>query len=54
RVSTTMSSLPQELIDRIIDEFHNSSQDLNTLSLVGRSWLQRARFHIFRYLTLVP
>ncbi|KAJ3845424.1 hypothetical protein F5878DRAFT_599520 [Lentinula raphanica] len=49
-----MSSLPQELIDRIIDEFHDSSQDLNTLSLVGRSWLQRARFHLFRYLTLVP
>ncbi|KAJ3712599.1 hypothetical protein C8R42DRAFT_780378 [Lentinula raphanica] len=49
-----MTRLPQELIDRFIDEFHDSIKDLKVLSLVATSWLQRARYHLFRSLTLVP
>ncbi|KAF8830831.1 hypothetical protein F5879DRAFT_179705 [Lentinula edodes] len=43
----TMPDLPQELIDRFID-------DLKNLSLVSKSWLPRARYHIFRFITLAP
>ncbi|KAJ3712608.1 hypothetical protein C8R42DRAFT_686369 [Lentinula raphanica] len=48
--TTTMSDLPQEIIDHIIDEFHHSAKELKNLSLVGKSWLPRARYHLFRYL----
>ncbi|KAJ3763705.1 hypothetical protein EV360DRAFT_66095 [Lentinula raphanica] len=49
-----MSHLPQELIDRFIDEFQDSVNDLKVLSLVGRSWLHRARYHLFPSLVLIP
>ncbi|KAJ3713105.1 hypothetical protein C8R42DRAFT_685219 [Lentinula raphanica] len=49
-----MLYLPQELVDRIIDEFYDSFGDLKNLSLVARSWLHRARCHLFRSLTLNP
>ncbi|KAJ3967662.1 hypothetical protein EV361DRAFT_871469 [Lentinula raphanica] len=49
-----MFDLPQELIDRFIDEFHNSARELKTLSLVDKRWLHRARTHLFRNLTLMP
>ncbi|KAJ3817792.1 hypothetical protein F5880DRAFT_1332827 [Lentinula raphanica] len=49
-----MFDLPQEFIDRFIDEFHDSNKDLKALSLVRRSWQHRARYHLFRSLTLMP
>ncbi|KAJ3995814.1 hypothetical protein F5050DRAFT_1808306 [Lentinula boryana] len=49
-----MSDLPQEVIDRIIDELSNSIEDLRNLSLVCRPWLRRARYHLFRSITLGP
>ncbi|KAJ3770118.1 hypothetical protein FB446DRAFT_847231 [Lentinula raphanica] len=49
-----MFDLPQELIDRFIDEFHDSNEDLKALSLVSRSWLHHARYHLFRSLALMP
>lgn len=49
-----MSDLPQELIDCIVDELSESSEDLRSLSLVGRAWLLRARYHLFRSITLAP
>ncbi|KAJ3818368.1 hypothetical protein F5878DRAFT_665668 [Lentinula raphanica] len=49
-----MSQLPQELIDRLVDEFQDDCTNLKVLSLVGRSWLPRARYHLFRSLTLTP
>ncbi|KAJ3775545.1 hypothetical protein FB446DRAFT_724929 [Lentinula raphanica] len=49
-----MSHLPQELIDRFIDEAQDSVNDLKVLSLVGRSWLHRARYHLFPSLVLIP
>ncbi|KAJ3913835.1 hypothetical protein F5877DRAFT_83402 [Lentinula edodes] len=49
-----MPDLPQELIDRFIDEFLYSIDDLKNLSLVSKSWLHRARYYIFRCITLAP
>ncbi|KAJ3863140.1 hypothetical protein EV359DRAFT_21196, partial [Lentinula novae-zelandiae] len=50
----TMPDLPQELIDRFIDNFLHSIDDLKNLSLVSKSWLPRARYYIFRFITLAP
>ncbi|KIK71650.1 hypothetical protein GYMLUDRAFT_33808 [Collybiopsis luxurians FD-317 M1] len=44
--------LPQELCDLLIDESSDSSDALKTLSLVHRSWLPRARKHLFHRLHL--
>ncbi|KAJ3994968.1 hypothetical protein F5050DRAFT_1770450 [Lentinula boryana] len=49
-----MSNLPQEIIDRFIDEFFNSIENLKNLSLVNSSWVHRARYHLFRFITLGP
>ncbi|KAJ3817794.1 hypothetical protein F5880DRAFT_1511488 [Lentinula raphanica] len=49
-----MTHLPQEIINRFIDEFYDSVKDLKILTLVAKSWLHRARQHLFRSLTLVP
>ncbi|KAJ4465265.1 hypothetical protein C8J55DRAFT_528839 [Lentinula edodes] len=49
-----MLDLPQELIDHFIDGFFDSIDDLKNLSLVSKSWLPRARYHIFRFITLAP
>ncbi|KIK54919.1 hypothetical protein GYMLUDRAFT_76827 [Collybiopsis luxurians FD-317 M1] len=46
--------IPQELIDRFIDELSESTQDLKSIALVGRPWLSRARYHLFRFITLAP
>ncbi|KAJ3856457.1 hypothetical protein EV368DRAFT_61675 [Lentinula lateritia] len=49
-----MPDLPQELIDRFVDDHSESTEDLKNLSLVGRCWLHRARNHLFRLITLAP
>ncbi|KAJ3805852.1 hypothetical protein F5876DRAFT_81330 [Lentinula aff. lateritia] len=49
-----MPDLPQELIDRFVDDHSESTEDLKNLSLVGRCWLHRARYHLFRLITLAP
>lgn len=49
-----MPDLPQELIDRFVDDHSESTEDLKNLSLVGRCWLHRARYNLFRLITLAP
>lgn len=46
----TMSSLPQELIDKIIDEVsqHESAHDLRACCLVQKRWVERSRRHLFK------
>ncbi|KAK0486737.1 hypothetical protein EDD18DRAFT_1466815 [Armillaria luteobubalina] len=44
--------LPQELVDRIVDELENDNSTLRNLLLVSRSFRERARYHIFRVFTL--
>ncbi|KAK0454224.1 uncharacterized protein EV420DRAFT_605893 [Desarmillaria tabescens] len=51
-------SLPQELIDAIIDEIYNNSDTktarriLKSCSLISRIFLRRAREHLFRHITI--
>lgn len=42
-------SLPQEMIDHIIDFLHDDSVTLNRCCLVSRSWIKPTRTHIFNY-----
>ncbi|KAJ3980391.1 hypothetical protein F5890DRAFT_1541729 [Lentinula detonsa] len=49
-----MPDIPQDLTDRFIDELSNSIEDLRNLSLVCKPWLRRARYHLFRSITLGP
>lgn len=39
--------IPNELLDRIIDHLHNDFPSLKSWALVSKSWLPRARFHLF-------
>ncbi|KAG6828472.1 hypothetical protein H0H92_007838 [Tricholoma furcatifolium] len=48
----TNSSLPDELIDLIIDLLANNEDDLQTCSLVCRSWLTRSRYYLFSDIVL--
>lgn len=41
-------TFPQELIDRIIDVHWCAEDEQKTYSLVYKSWLERARRHLFR------
>ncbi|KAF9029972.1 hypothetical protein BDZ89DRAFT_687471 [Hymenopellis radicata] len=41
-------TLPQELIDNIIDHLHDSPRDLKTCSLVSHSFYPRSLFHLFQ------
>lgn len=45
-------SVPQELVDNIIDEIYDSRDDLKACSLVCWAWLPRSRFHLHRTVTL--
>ncbi|KAK0454225.1 uncharacterized protein EV420DRAFT_605909 [Desarmillaria tabescens] len=51
-------SLPQELIDAIIDEIHNDSdpktvqRTLKLCNLIGRIFVRRTREHLFRHITI--
>ena len=45
---TTMScSLPPEMLDQVVDQLHDDSTTLEICSLVSKSWIQRARKHLF-------
>ncbi|KAJ3984930.1 hypothetical protein F5890DRAFT_1229062 [Lentinula detonsa] len=49
-----MPDFPQELIDRFVDEFSDSTEHLKNLSLVGWPWVHRARYYLFSCITLAP
>lgn len=40
-------SLPPEILDLIIDNLHDEPTTLKTCSVVSKSWIQRARKHLF-------
>ena len=55
RSTSTMPDLPQELIDKIIDEVAQQgplTRTLYTCSLVQKRWVKRCRSHLFRSLSL--
>jgi len=49
-----MSDLPQELIDKIVDEVsrHNSTHALRACCLVQKRWVERSRRHLFKEISL--
>ncbi|KAJ7162978.1 hypothetical protein C8R46DRAFT_999382 [Mycena filopes] len=47
-----MLDLPQELIDRIIDELHDDWHSLAACGLVCWEWVPASRFHLFSEITL--
>jgi hypothetical protein len=44
--------LPQELVDRIIDQLHEDKSVLAACTLVNKHWLYRSRHHLFHTITL--
>ncbi|KAH8092506.1 hypothetical protein BXZ70DRAFT_457399 [Cristinia sonorae] len=48
----SLPSLPQELIDRIIDCHQDDGQNLRSFALVSYSWMIRARRHLFTSVTV--
>jgi len=50
----TMPDLPQELIDKIIDEVSqwDSTHDLRACCLVQKRWVERSRRHLFKEVSL--
>ncbi|KAI0343403.1 hypothetical protein BDW22DRAFT_1167653 [Trametopsis cervina] len=44
---TGINKLPQELIDRILDNLAHDSVALRSCSFVARSWLKQCRHHLF-------
>ncbi|KZT73705.1 hypothetical protein DAEQUDRAFT_808333 [Daedalea quercina L-15889] len=44
--------LPCELRDRVIDLLHSDRQSLKACTLTCRAWLPRARFHLFRTISI--
>jgi len=47
RAGTTLSSLPCELLDHIVDLLHDSQISLRNCCLVSKSWIPRTRTHLF-------
>ena len=47
RVETTMSNLPAELLDHIVDLLHDTEDTLRDCCLVSKSWIPRTRKHLF-------
>ena len=47
RAATTMSNLPCELLDHIVDLLHDSKTPLKNSCLVSKSWVARTRRHLF-------
>ena len=52
----SLSTLPQEIIDRVIDELGYSTKktDLTRVALIARSFLHRTQFHLFRSIDVDP
>ncbi|KAL4250302.1 hypothetical protein ABKN59_003150 [Abortiporus biennis] len=48
----TVPSLPQNIIDRIIDFLHDDRYSLKSCSLVSRSWLDTSRYHLYGVMTI--
>ncbi|KAG7098157.1 hypothetical protein E1B28_000127 [Marasmius oreades] len=48
----TISTLPQELIDQIIDHLHNDILSLKNCSVVCHAWLPTSRIHLFSKIRL--
>ena len=46
-VETTMSSLPPELFDLVVDHLDDEPATLKTCCVVSKSWIPRARKHLF-------
>ncbi|KAI0091206.1 hypothetical protein BDY19DRAFT_689245 [Irpex rosettiformis] len=46
--------LPPELRDCVIDFLQDSRPALQTCSLIGRAWLPRSRYHLFRSVQIEP
>ena len=42
-------SLPEELLDHIVDFLHGQKEALKSSCLVSKSWIQRARKHLFAF-----
>jgi len=50
QMPTTMSrSLPPEILDLIVDDLHYQSEALETCCIVSKSWIPRARKHLFAH-----
>ena len=43
-----IQTLPQELIDNIVDHLHDDKKSLSSASTISHSWLLSCRFHLFR------
>ncbi|KAJ7704034.1 hypothetical protein B0H17DRAFT_904679, partial [Mycena rosella] len=52
RLFNLHEKLPQELIDRILDDLHRDQSSLVQSSLACRAWLPATRYHLFSDLTL--
>ncbi|PSS37012.1 hypothetical protein PHLCEN_2v1154 [Hermanssonia centrifuga] len=46
--SSVRRRFPQELVNMVIDNLHDSKSDLSSCSLVARSWTPEAQLHLFR------
>jgi len=47
-----MSSLPPEILDHVIDYLHNETATLKACCVVSKSWVPRARKHLFAHVEL--
>ncbi|RDB27750.1 hypothetical protein Hypma_003197 [Hypsizygus marmoreus] len=48
------ATFPQELIDNVIDHFHDDTPTLRLCSVVCRAWLPSCRAHLFHRVSLQP
>ncbi|KAI0697573.1 hypothetical protein BC835DRAFT_754838 [Cytidiella melzeri] len=54
KTGLSLSDLPQELIDVIIDVFHNDKKMLHACSLIGPAWRSRSQHHLLSQITVGP
>lgn len=47
--STSCSALPPEILDLVVDHLGDDSATLKTCCLVSKSWISRARLHLFAH-----